>query len=98
MQRAATAVREGAPLSRALAVEPVFPPLVARLAAVGENSGRLGVMLGQAGRQLDNETAHRCAWLAGILEPVTILIMGGVVLSIVLAVLLPIIEMNQIVK
>lgn len=98
LQRAGRAVREGASLSRALAAEPLFPPLIGRLAAVGEASGRLGRLLGQAGRQLDNETAFRSAWLAGILEPLTILVMGGVVLSIVLAVLLPIINMNQMIR
>lgn len=96
--RGARAVREGLPLSRALGAEPVFPPILARMAAVGESSGRLGAMLSQAGRQLDNETAYRSAWLAGVLEPLTILAMGALVLAIVLAVLLPIIEMNPLLK
>lgn len=98
LQRSARAVREGRQFSKALAAEVVFPIMLAKLAAVGESSGRLGEMLSQAGRQLDNQTAHRSAWLAGILEPLTILVMGAVVLAIVLAVLLPIVEMNQLLK
>ncbi|MHB1950559.1 MAG: type II secretion system inner membrane protein GspF [Acidiferrobacteraceae bacterium] len=91
-------VREGGSLSRALARPKVFPPLVTHLIASGETSGRLDVMLGRAAQAQARELEGWVSVLTTLLEPVLILIMGGVVLFIVLAILLPIFDMNQLIK
>jgi general secretion pathway protein F len=66
--------------------------------ASGESTGRLPEMLERTATNLSQETERRALTLTGLLEPLLILIMGGVVLLIVLAVLLPIIEINQLVR
>lgn len=95
---AAKKVREGAALSRALAASSLFPPILIHLIASGESSGRLDAMLVRAARQQEQEIASYISVLTSLLEPVLILVMGGVVLLIVLAILMPIIEMNQMVS
>jgi len=91
-------VREGAPLSRALAAGRQFPPMVVHMIASGEATGNLSEMLERTASTLSAETERRALTLTSVLEPLLILIMGGVVLLIVLAVLLPIIEINQLVR
>ncbi len=91
-------VREGAPLSRALSAGGQFPPMMVHMIASGEATGNLSEMLDRTAATLAGETERRAMALTGILEPALILIMGGVVLLIVLAVLLPIIEINQLVR
>ncbi len=91
-------VREGAPLASALAQKKRFPGLVAMFARLGEQTGQLPVMLGRAARQLGTEVQRRALQLATLLEPLLIVGMGLVVMLIVLAVLLPIIELNQLVR
>ncbi|MBI4936883.1 MAG: type II secretion system inner membrane protein GspF [Nitrosomonadales bacterium] len=98
LEDAAKKVREGAALSRALAASSLFPPILVHLIASGESSGRLDAMLDRAARQQEQEIASYISVLTSLLEPVLILVMGGVVLLIVLAILLPIIEMNQMVR
>jgi general secretion pathway protein F len=91
-------VREGAPLASALAQKKRFPGLLAMFARLGEQTGQLPVMLQRAARQLGTEVARRAMQLATLLEPLLIVAMGVVVMLIVLAVLLPIIQLNQLVK
>lgn len=91
-------VREGAPLARALAANRRFPPMMIQLIASGESTGNLAEMLDRSAVTLAQETERRALTLTGLLEPLLILFMGGVVLLIVLAVLLPIIEINQLVR
>ena len=91
-------VREGAPLASALAQKKRFPGLVSMFARLGEQTGQLPVMLQRAAVQLSNEVQRRAMALATILEPLLIVAMGLVVMLIVLAVLLPIIQLNQFVK
>jgi len=91
-------VREGAPLASALAAKKRFPGLLAMFARLGEQTGQLPQMLDRAARQLAGEVQRRSMALATILEPLLIVAMGGVVMMIVLAVLLPIIQLNQWVK
>lgn len=91
-------VREGGSLSRALGKSKIFPPLVIHLIASGEASGKLDVMLQRAAEAQTRELEKWVAALISLLEPVLILVMGGVVLFIVLAILLPIFEMNQLIK
>jgi general secretion pathway protein F len=91
-------VREGAPLASALASKKRFPPLVAMFARLGEQTGQLPVMLQRAANQLGAEVQRRAMHLATILEPLLIVVLGAVVMLIVLAVLMPIIQLNQLVK
>jgi general secretion pathway protein F len=91
-------VREGAPLASALAAKKRFPGLLAMFARLGEQTGQLPAMLDRAARQLGNEVQRRAMALATILEPLLIVAMGVVVMLIVLAVLLPIIQLNTWVK
>jgi len=91
-------VREGAPLASALAAKKRFPGLLAMFSRLGEQTGQLPVMLDRAARQLGAEVQRRAMQMATILEPLLIVAMGGVVMLIVLAVLLPIIQLNTWVK
>jgi general secretion pathway protein F len=91
-------VREGAPLASALAGKKRFPGLLAMFARLGEQTGQLPLMLGRAAAQLSVEVQRRAMALATLLEPLMIVVMGGVVMVIVLAVLLPIIQLNSWVK
>ena len=91
-------VREGAPLAGALASKKRFPGLISMFARLGEQTGQLPAMLERAAGQLSAEVQRRALRLATLLEPLLIVVMGLVVMLIVLAVLLPIIQLNQLVK
>jgi general secretion pathway protein F len=91
-------VREGAPLASALAGKKRFPGLLSMFARLGEQTGQLSQMLERAATQLGAEVQRRALRMATILEPLLVVGMGAVVMLIVLAVLLPIIQMNQWVK
>ncbi|RCX09213.1 type II secretion system inner membrane protein GspF [Extensimonas vulgaris] len=91
-------VREGAPLAAALAQKKRFPGLLAMFARLGEQTGQLPLMLQRAANQLGAEVQRRALALATVLEPLLIVAMGLIVMLIVLAVLQPIIELNQLVK
>lgn len=88
-------VREGAPLASALAQKKRFPGLLAMFARLGEQTGQLPLMLQRAAAQLGAEVQRRALQLATVLEPLLIVAMGLVVMLIVLAVMLPIIQLNQ---
>jgi general secretion pathway protein F len=91
-------VREGAPLASALAGKKRFPGILAMFSRLGEQTGQLPLMLDRAAKQLAGEVQRRALAMATILEPLLIVAMGGVVMLIVLAVLLPIIQLNSFVK
>jgi general secretion pathway protein F len=91
-------VREGAPLASALAGRKRFPGLLAMFSRLGEQTGQLPVMLDRAAKQLSAEVQRRAMQAATILEPLLIVAMGGMVMLIVLAVLLPILQLNTWVK
>ena len=91
-------VREGAPLANALAAKKRFPGLLPMFARLGEQTGTLPQMLQRAATQLSLEVQRRAMALATILEPLLIVAMGAMVMLIVLAVLLPIIQLNTWVK
>lgn len=97
LEDAAKRVREGVALGRALAVSGLFPPILIHLISSGEASGRLDAMLERAAAQQEREVSNYLSILTALLEPVLILVMGAVVLTIVLAILMPIIDMNQMV-
>jgi len=90
-------VQEGESLAGPLKRSGVFPGLFVQMVAVGERSGELEPMLHRAAEAYDEEVATALSRLTSILEPLTILVMGGVVLFIVLAILLPIFQLNQLV-
>lgn len=98
VRQACAAVEEGASLKRALQDTGVFPPLLVLLVGSGEESGRLPQMLQEAADRLASSAELRMNTLVRLFEPAVVLIMGFAVLLIVLAVLLPIFEMNQLVK
>ncbi len=91
-------VREGAPLASALAGKKRFPGLLAMFSRLGEQTGELPRMLDRAAVQLGAEVQRRAMALATILEPLLIVVMGAAVMLIVLAVLMPIIQLNTWVK
>jgi general secretion pathway protein F len=91
-------VREGAPLASALGQKKRFPGLLSMFARLGEQTGQLPAMLQRASAQLSGEVQRRALHMATVLEPLLIIAMGVVVLLIVLAVLLPIIQLNQWVR
>jgi general secretion pathway protein F len=97
LSAAARGVREGMPLARALQATRAFPPVMVHLIASGEASGRLDEALERAARQQQSDIAIRLAAFAALFEPAMILVMGAVVLVIVLAILLPIFQLNSLV-
>lgn len=94
---AAVRVREGAPIARSLAKSQLFPPMLIHLISSGETSGALESMLERAADNQERELDGVVNTAVGILGPVMILLMGGFVFVIVLALLLPIFELNQLV-
>lgn len=98
LQQASARTREGAPLALALREQKIFPPNLIHLVASGEHTGTLAAMLDRAAQNLSRDLERRATRLSALLEPLMILAMGGVVMLIVLAVLMPIMEINQMVQ
>ena len=98
LRRAAFKVREGSAFSRALGESGLFPPVALRLVASGERSGQLPRMLDEAASQQQRELDRWLTALTATLGPAVILAVGAVVLFIVLAILLPIFNLNQMVR
>jgi general secretion pathway protein F len=97
VQEAATKVREGAAIGRSLAATRMFPPMMIHLIASGETSGDLETMLDRAATNQEREMDAILGTFVGLLGPLMILVMGGFVLLIVLAMLLPIFQLNQLI-
>ncbi len=97
-QQVLVLVREGAPLASAMAQHPRFPRMLAMFSRLGEQTGTLPTMLKRAADQLSEEVQRRALQLASLLEPLLIVAMGGMVMLIVLAVMLPIIQLNTWVR
>jgi general secretion pathway protein F len=95
---AAARVREGAAIGRSLAVSKLFPPMTIHLISSGESSGELEAMLERAAISQERELDGLLAGMVGLLGPMLIVGMGGFVMAIVFAMLLPIFEMNQLIK
>jgi len=91
-------IRQGQSIAEPLRASGVFPPLVTHMIAVGELSGELETMLKKVSEAYDHEVETTLGSITAMLSPVMILVMGGVILFIVLAILLPIFEMSQIVR
>ena len=97
IEETAVRVREGAPLGRSLGASRLFPPMTMHLISSGEASGELETMLERAADNQEREVDSLIGAMLSILEPVLILFMGVIVLAIVLAILLPIFQLNQLV-
>jgi general secretion pathway protein F len=95
---AAARVREGAPIGRSLGVSKLFPPMTIHLISSGESSGELENMLERAAIAQERELDGLLAGMVGLLGPMLIVGMGGFVMAIVFAMLLPIFEMNNLIK
>ena len=98
VEEAVRRVREGGALAPALGAAKLFPPLVVHLIASGEATGRLDTMLARAAEAQSRELENWIRGLTALLEPLLILAMGAIVLFVVVAILLPIFEMNQLVR
>lgn len=95
---ASTRIREGGAIGKSLAVSGLFPPMTVHLISSGEASGELDAMLAKAAANQEREMDGLIGTLIGIMEPALIVFMGGVVLLIVLAILLPVFEMNELIQ
>ncbi len=98
LQQATTEVEQGASLNRALTRRHSFPPLFTQMVASGESSGRLGEMLEKSAAALEREAETRISVVVSLFEPIMILLMGVVVMIIVMAILLPIFDLNQLIS
>ncbi len=92
----ATTIREGGSLSGAMRRADIFPPILIYMTASGESSGRMDDMLGRAAEYLEREFQTFVALALSLLEPIIIVVMGAVVTLIVLAILLPILQINTL--
>ena len=98
IHQAARDLEEGKGLSGPLTQSGMFPPLVTEMIAVGEQSGTLEKMLNRIATAYENESQANIMIMTSLLEPIMILVMGLVVGFIVVSILLPIFEMNQLVR
>jgi general secretion pathway protein F len=98
VEQARTRVAEGDSLSEPLRRSGHFPPIVTHMIAVGEKSGELEAMLKKVADAYDEEVETRVVALTALLQPVLIIGMAGMVLFIVLAILLPIVDMNTLAR
>ncbi|WP_419712390.1 type II secretion system inner membrane protein GspF [Pseudomonas sp. NFX224] len=98
MADVARSVREGGTLTRGLELGGDIPPMMLHMIASGERAGELDRMLARAAEQQESTLAARIALVVSLFEPAMLVLMGGVVLLIVLAILLPILSLNQLVN
>ena len=98
VQDAAVRVREGAPIARSIGASKLFPPMLVHLISSGETSGELEAMLARAADNQERELDGVVNTAVGVLGPLMILLMGGFVFVIVIALLLPIFQLNQLVR
>lgn len=96
VEEAQEAVREGQPMNKPLRNSGRFPPMVVDMISVGERTGELAPMLDRVAVSYEAQVSRRLATLTALLEPLMILVMGGVVFVIALAVLLPMLQMNSL--
>lgn len=92
----AARVREGEPMHRAMADTGAFPQMLVAIVASGETGGKLGPALGRAASELDREAEGLVAIIVSLVEPAVLLAMGGLVLLMVMAILMPIIALNDL--
>lgn len=97
VEEASLRIREGAMISRSLAASRLFPPMTTHLISSGEASGRLEEMLSRAAINQEREVDGLISTLLGIMQPLLVIIMAAIVLLIVLAILMPIFEINNLI-
>jgi len=98
VEEAALRVREGAPIGKSLAARKLFPPMMIHLIASGESSGELEKMLERAASNQEREMDGLLSTMTNLLGPLMVVFMGAVVMFIVIALLLPIFQLNDLVK
>ena len=98
VEEATLRIREGGMISKSLAASKLFPPMTTHLIASGESSGKLEEMLVRAAQVQEREVDGLISTLLGIMQPLLVIFMAGVVLIIVLAILLPIFEINNLIR
>jgi len=98
VEEASLRIREGAMISKSLASSKLFPPMTTHLISSGEATGRLEEMLTRAASNQEREVDGLIATLLGIMQPLLVIVMAAVVLMIVLAILLPIFEINNLIS
>ena len=98
IERARDDIKEGKEISKPLGKSGIFPPVVVNMIAVGEKSGQLEEMLNRVSKIMESELESSLKRLMSLLEPVMILFIGALAGFIVISILLPIFEMNQLVK
>ena len=98
LKQSAQDVAEGSSVHKSMLRHNRFSPLLSQMIASGEASGRLGEMLEKSANALETGVKNRLAVIMGLFEPMVILLMGGMVMLIVLAVLLPVFDMNTLIK
>ena len=98
VNEAAVRVREGADIRSSLGASKLFPPMMIHLISSGEAGGRLEEMLSRSATNQEREVNGIISTLLGILQPLLIVLMGAVVMTIVLAILLPIFEINNLIR
>ena len=97
IEKTAIQVCEGKTICKSLSQSHLFPPMMIHMIGSGENSGRLEEMLDRATANQEQEVENTISTLLGIMQPLTVIIMASVVLLIVLAILLPIFEINNLI-
>jgi general secretion pathway protein F len=91
-------IREGESIAEPLKRSGYFPPMVTHMIAVGEKTGQLEQMLQNVSRAYESDVETRVTTLTSLLEPLIIVVMGGMVAFIAMAILMPLVQMNQLVR
>lgn len=98
VEEASLRIREGAMISKSLAASKLFPPMTTHLISSGEASGRLEEMLSRAAINQEREVDGLISTMLGVMQPLLVIVMAAIVLMIVLAILLPIFELNNLIR
>ena len=98
VETARTSVREGEGLAKPLRESKMFPPIVTHMIAIGERSGQLEEMLQHVASAFDQQIEMRVATMTSLLEPIMIMVMGGITGSIAMAILMPLMQINEFVQ
>jgi general secretion pathway protein F len=98
IEEASIAIKEGESIAKPLKKSGYFPAIVIHMIAIGEKSGQLEEMLENIGESYESQVENKLSALTTILEPIIIVMLGGVVLVVVMAIMMPLMKMNQLAK